>query len=100
TPCIGPVLGGILTLAATRDSVGDGIGLLLVYSAGLAIPFLAAALLLDRFLGGMRKMGPWFPWISRISGALLLILGLLLITGTFTTLSSVLMQWTPDFLAK
>src|SRR5690606_29463126 len=75
TPCIGPVLGGILTLAATRESVGDGMGLLLVYSAGLAIPFLAAALLLDRFLGGMRKMGPWFPWVSRISGLLLLILG-------------------------
>ena len=100
TPCIGPVLGGILTLAATRESVGDGVGLLLVYSAGLAIPFLAAALLLDRFLGGMRKMGPWFPWVSRISGVLLLILGLLLITGTFTTLSSILMQWTPDFLAE
>ena len=100
TPCIGPVLGGILTLAATRDSVGDGMGLLLVYSAGLAIPFLAAALLLDRFLGGMRKMGPWFPWVSRISGALLIILGLLLLTGSFTTLSSMLMRWTPAFLAE
>jgi cytochrome c-type biogenesis protein len=100
TPCIGPVLGGILTLAATRESLGDGMGLLLVYSAGLAIPFLAAALLLDRFLGGMRKMGPWFPWVSRISGALLIVLGLLLLTGTFTTLSSMLMQWTPDFLVE
>jgi cytochrome c-type biogenesis protein len=100
TPCIGPVLGGILTLAATRESMGDGMWLLLVYSAGLAIPFLAAALLLDRFLGGMRKMGPWFPWVSRISGALLLILGILLITGTFTTLSSMLMQWTPEFLVE
>jgi cytochrome c-type biogenesis protein len=100
TPCIGPVLGGILTLAATRESLGDGMGLLLVYSAGLAIPFLAAALLLDRFLGGMRKMGPWFPWVSRISGGLLIVLGLLLLTGTFTTLSSMLMQWTPDFLVE
>jgi cytochrome c-type biogenesis protein len=100
TPCIGPVLGGILTLAATRESLGDGMGLLLVYSAGLAIPFLAAALLLDRFLGGMRKMGPWFSWVSRISGALLIVLGLLLLTGTFTTLSSMLMQWTPDFLVE
>lgn len=98
TPCIGPVLGGILTLAATSASVGQGMGLLLVYSLGLAIPFLAAALLLDRFLGGMRRMGPWYPWVSRISGILLLVLGVLLLTGSFTTLSSMLMQWTPEFL--
>lgn len=100
TPCVGPVLSGILMLAATSGSLGDGMGLLLVYSAGLAIPFLAAALLLDRFLGGMRRMGPWFPWVSRISGALLIILGLLLLTGAFTTLSSMLMRWTPDFLVE
>lgn len=98
TPCIGPVLGGILTLAATRDSVGDGIGLLFVYSAGLAIPFLAAALLLDRFLGSVRKVGPWFPWISRASGALLLVVGFLMMTGSFTLLSSMLQGLTPDFL--
>lgn len=100
TPCIGPVLGGILTLAATRDSVSDGVGLLLVYSAGLAVPFLAAALLLDRFLGGVRKVGPWFPWISRISGALLIVIGVMMLTGTFTLLSSVLQGWTPDFLRE
>ena len=100
TPCIGPVLGGILTLAATSGSVGNGVGLLLVYSAGLAIPFLAAALLLDRFLGGMKRFRRWLPWVSRASGLLLLILGLLLLTGTFTTLSGILSRWTPDFLAK
>jgi cytochrome c-type biogenesis protein len=100
TPCIGPVLGGILMLAATSGSVGSGMGLLLVYSAGLAIPFLAAALLLERFMGGMRRMGPWFPWVSRVSGALLIILGILLLTGTFTTLSSMMMQWTPEFLVE
>jgi cytochrome c-type biogenesis protein len=100
TPCIGPVLGGILTLAATRDSVLDGVGLLSVYSLGLAIPFLAAALLLERFLGSVRRIGPWLPWVNRISGALLLILGVLLLTGTFTALSSVLARWTPDFLLE
>ena len=98
TPCIGPVLGGILTLAATRASLGEGMGLLLVYSAGLAIPFLAAALLLDHFLRGVRRVGPWLPWISRASGLLLLILGILLLTGSFTTLSGILNQWTPEFL--
>jgi cytochrome c-type biogenesis protein len=94
------VLGGILTLAATSGSVGNGIGLLLVYSAGLAIPFLVAALLLDRFLGGMRRFGRWLPWVSRISGLLLLVLGVLLLTGSFTTLSGILSRWTPDFLAN
>lgn len=99
TPCIGPVLGGILTLAATSGSVSNGVGLLLVYSAGLAIPFLAAALLLDHFLGGMKRFRHWMPWVSRLSGLLLLLLGLLLLTGSFSTLSGVLARWTPKFLA-
>jgi cytochrome c-type biogenesis protein len=100
TPCIGPVLGGILTLAATRGSVGDGVALLLIYSLGLALPFLAAALLLGRFLSGARRIGRWLPWVSRISGVLLLVLGMLLITGSFTTLSGMLARWTPDFLLE
>lgn len=100
TPCLGPVLSGILMLAATSGSMAQGMGLLLVYSAGLAVPFLAAALLLDRFLGVVKGMGRWYPWVSRISGLLLLILGVLLITGSFTILSSRLMQLTPDFLLE
>jgi cytochrome c-type biogenesis protein len=100
TPCLGPVLGGILTLAATRETVGDGVGLLFVYSAGLAIPFLAAALLLDRFLGGVRRVGPWFPWVSRLSGALLVAVGVLMFTGSFSILSALLESWTPDFLRE
>jgi cytochrome c-type biogenesis protein len=100
TPCIGPVLGGILTLAATSGSVSSGVGLLLVYSLGLAIPFLLAALLLQHFLGGMRKIGPWLPWVSRASGALLIILGILLFTGSFTILMTYMNQWTPTFLLE
>lgn len=100
TPCIGPVLGGILTLAATSGSVSSGIALLLIYSAGLAIPFLLAAVLLSRFLGGLKRVGPWLPWVSRISGLLLIVLGVLLLTGTFTTLSGILASWTPDFLLE
>ncbi|MEX2571459.1 MAG: cytochrome c biogenesis protein CcdA [Gemmatimonadota bacterium] len=100
TPCIGPVLGGILTLAATSGSVASGVGLLLVYSAGLAVPFLIAALLLRRFLGSMKRIGPWFPWITRISGALLLVLGILMLTGTFAMLTALLAQWTPSFLLE
>ena len=100
TPCLGPVLSAILMLASTRESVGDGVWLLLIYSAGLAVPFLAAALLLDRFLGGVRKVGPWFPWISRVSGLLLIALGVMLLTGTFTLLNTFLQGLTPDFLRE
>jgi cytochrome c-type biogenesis protein len=100
TPCLGPVLGGILMLASTSGSMTGGVGLLLVYSLGLAIPFLLAALLLQHFLGGMRRIGPWLPWVSRISGILLLVLGLLMITGSFTALTALLGRYTPAFLLE
>ena len=100
TPCIGPALAAILTLAANSDSLAQGVGLLLVYSAGLAIPFLIAALLLSRFLGRMRSIGPWLPWLSRLSGALLLVVGLLMLTGQFTILTALLSQWTPKWILE
>jgi cytochrome c-type biogenesis protein len=100
TPCIGPVLGGILTLAATTGSVGQGMGLLAVYSLGLAVPFLLATLLLERFLVGFRRFRHLLPWVSRASGALLILVGFLLLTGSFTVLSTMMMQWTPDFLLE
>lgn len=100
TPCIGPVLGGILTLAATRGSVGEGVGLLAVYSAGLAIPFLLATVALERFLGSFGQLRRWLPWINRISGALLVLLGLLLVSGSFTALSAMMARWTPEFLQE
>jgi cytochrome c-type biogenesis protein len=98
SPCVGPQLGAILTLAAASESVGTGIRLLLVYSAGLAVPFIIAALLLRRFLGGMKSFGTWLPWVNRISGGLLVVLGLLLVTGRFTVLNALMSEWTPDFL--
>lgn len=100
TPCIGPVLGGILTLAATSGSVWTGVALLSVYSLGLALPFLLAALLLDRFLSSFARFRRWLPWISRASGVLLVAVGILLVTGTFTVLSGVLARWTPAFLLE
>lgn len=98
TPCIGPVLGGILTLAATSGSVGQGVGLLAVYSLGLAVPFLLATLLLGRFLAGFGRFRRYLPWVSRASGALLLLMGVLLFTGSFTVLAGMLARWTPEFL--
>lgn len=100
SPCIGPVLGGILTLAGTRESVGEGMFLLGVYSLGLAIPFLAATLALDRFLSASSRLRRWMPWVSRAAGALLVVVGILLLTGTFTVLSALFARWTPEFLLE
>ncbi len=98
TPCIGPVLGGVLTLAGTTETFWSGVGLLLVYSLGLAVPFLLSALALDRFLTTFSRFRGVMIWVEKASGGLLVILGLLLITGRFSTLSNFLIQFTPEWL--
>ncbi len=100
TPCIGPILGGILSLAATETSVGRGMLLLTVYSAGLAVPFLLAALALDRFLQWFQRFRRYMPWVQRIGGILLILVGLLLLTGAFTRLAGWLQGLTPGFLQE
>lgn len=100
TPCIGPVLGGILTLAATGDGVADGIRLLSAYSAGLAVPFLAASVLLSRFLDTRGRFRRLMPLVNRVGGALLVLMGLLLLTGSFTVLAGLVARWTPEFLLE
>jgi cytochrome c-type biogenesis protein len=90
TPCIGPILASILTLAATSNSVSQGTGLLAIYSAGLAIPFMVSTLALDKFVKGFQKFKKWLPWVNRISGLLLIALGIVLITGALTLLSGTL----------
>ncbi len=98
TPCLGPVLGAILTLAATQDTVWAGVGLLSVYSLGLAIPFLISALLLDLFLGAFSRFRRFLPLVEKGSGVLLIMLGLLLMTGMFTILNNLLIPITPDWI--
>jgi cytochrome c-type biogenesis protein len=95
TPCIGPILGAILTLAAAQASVGHGVALLAAYSAGLAIPFLLTALALDRFLVWFQRFRPFLVWVDRVAGLLLLALGLLLVTDRFTLLATWLQGLTP-----
>lgn len=95
TPCIGPILGAILTLAAAQGSVGHGIALLAAYSVGLAMPFLATALALDRFLVWFQRFRPYLVWVDRVAGLLLLALGLLLVTDRFTLLATWLQGLTP-----
>jgi cytochrome c-type biogenesis protein len=100
TPCIGPVLGGILGLAATSADVGQGMLLLSVYSAGLALPFLLAALAVESFLSWFQRFRPYLPWVMRVSGVMLIAVGVLLVSGEFTRLAGWLQGLTPDFLRE
>ena len=100
TPCIGPQLGAIMTFAATRETFWEGVGLLGVYSVGLAVPFLLTALAVDRFLILFKRIRRYMPALQRASGILLVILGILLLTGTFTALTTWLVPFTPDFILE
>ena len=95
TPCIGPVLGAILGLAATSSDLTRGTLLLVAYSAGLAVPFLLAALALESFLGWFQRFRRYLPWVMRVSGVLLVFVGILMVTGQFTRLAGWLQQFTP-----
>ena len=100
TPCIGPILGAILTLAAAQASVAHGSVLLAVYSLGLAIPFVATALLLDRFLVWFQRFRSYLAWVERITGILLILLGVLLLTDRFTLIAGWLQGLTPESLKR
>lgn len=86
TPCIGPVLGSILLLAANSQTAGQGALLLLVFSLGLALPFLLTALLLGSILKHLRQIHKYLKIISFIGGLFLIFLGLLLLTNRFSWL--------------
>ena len=98
TPCLGPVLGGILTFTSTTESFGNGMTLLGGYSAGLAVPFLLSAVALDRFLEAFQRFRRFISVVEVISGVVLILLGVLLVTGSLTVLTAYLYQFTPEFL--
>lgn len=100
TPCIGPVLGAILTMAASQEQLLQGVWLLFVYSMGLAIPFVLSALALERFLAAFSRFRRLLPAVQVASGALLVVLGLLLVTGSFVLLAAWLNRFTPEFLLE
>ncbi len=98
TPCVGPVLAGILSLAALQGGVLQGVSLLGVYSLGLAIPFLLAAAGLGQASAAVRRLGPYLRYVEMASGALLVFIGFLLLTGQFAALNSYFLQFTPEWL--
>jgi cytochrome c-type biogenesis protein len=99
TPCIGPQLGTILSLAAQEASVARGTVLLGIYALGLGVPFLLAALFLQRAVGVMNRLKPWMGVIEKAMGLLLLAVGLLLLTGGFSRLSYWLLETFPALAA-
>jgi cytochrome c-type biogenesis protein len=97
TPCIGPILAGILAIAATKDTVTDGIQLLSVYSAGLALPFLLTALAINAFFKTFAKIRRHYHAIEVVSGLLLVVIGVLMFTNRFTVIAQYLTPYLPVF---
>lgn len=87
TPCIGPILSSILIYAGSMDTIGEGIFLLIMYSLGLAIPFLLTALAIDSFSKYFRKLSKYLPVISVVSGILMIVMGILVFTNKLTVIS-------------
>lgn len=92
SPCIGPVLGAMLTLALTNEGLATGVQMLTSYSAGLAIPFLIASIAIDKVSHLYQKLGPKLRYLQTANGALLIIIGVLLFTGTLSVLTIRLAQ--------
>ena len=95
TPCIGPQLGAILSMAASEANVARGTTLLAMYAAGLGIPFLLAAMFLQRATGVMNRLKRHMVLIEKAMGALLILVGLALVTGAFSAVSYWLLETFP-----
>src|SRR5688572_4859240 len=98
TPCIGPILGSILILSSSSADLNRGLLLLTAYSLGLAIPFLLSALLVRHFLALFTRLRRQMVWVTRASGALLVLVGVLMLTDYFTVLAGYLQGLTPEAL--
>jgi len=95
TPCVGPILGAILAVAGAQGQVGHGIALLSIYSAGLAIPFLLAALVTDAFLRWAQGFKRYLHAVEITSGILLMLVGALIFLGSFSIIAAWLIEWFP-----
>jgi len=97
TPCIGPTLMSIEGLAMDQASAGRGALLTVMYCLGLGIPFVVAALAFRRALGAFGWIKRHYQWVMRIGGGMLVVVGLLLVTGAWDSLVSRLQEWTSGF---
>jgi len=97
TPCIGPILAAILAVAATQESVGEGVKLLAVYSAGLGVPFIATALAINKFFAASARIRKHYHMIEVVSGVLLVMVGVLIFTNRFTIIAQYLTPYLPTY---
>ena len=95
TPCIGPVLAAILAMAAGQDSVSQGVSLLLVYSLGLGIPFIAAAVAIRPFLKLLQRYRKHLATMEKVLGAFLVLTGILFLTDSMTLIAGWILQAFP-----
>lgn len=98
SPCIGPILGAILTYTASEADLQRGMLLLFAYSMGLAVPFLAAAFAVEWFLKMFSRFKGYLGYVQKVAGVLLIAVGLLMVTNYFTILATALQALTPEFL--
>jgi cytochrome c-type biogenesis protein len=97
TPCIGPILGGILAIAGSKQTVREGIILLAVYSAGLGIPFLLTSLAVNQFFHATARIRRYYHGIEVASGVLLVGIGVLIFTNQFTIIARYLEPYLPKY---
>ena len=95
TPCIGPILAAILSVAASEATVAKGAGLLAVYSAGLGIPFLIAAFMIERFSSVLARMKEHLATVERVMGVLMILVGVGFLTGMVSSFSIWLLETFP-----
>ncbi len=95
TPCIGPILAAILTVAGAEGTVGQGAGLLAVYSAGLGVPFLLAALAMEPFVAFLKRFRSYFGTVEKLVGVSLVVTGLAFLTGAMQGASFWLLETFP-----
>jgi cytochrome c-type biogenesis protein len=95
TPCVGPLLGAALTIAAASGQALHGTLLLVAYALGIGVPFMLASLGLASSAGARKRLQRIGPAIQRVGGGLLLVLGVLLVTGAYDRLTSYLARFTP-----
>jgi cytochrome c-type biogenesis protein len=98
TPCVGPILGSILLLAGQSGGIPRAVLYLAFYSAGLGLPFLLAAIFFNRFLKTAVKLRAHLPLIKRISGILLIFIGLLILSGRYQALNILIQKWQYRFI--